>query len=608
VTAPPDQAAAAYLGAFVDELARAGVRHVCVAPGSRSTPLALLIAREPRLRIWMHLDERSAAFFALGMARVLQEPVAVLCTSGSAAANLLPAVVEAARSGVPLLLFTADRPPELRDVGAAQTIDQVGLYGVHAKWSVDVALPETAPALLRYARTLAGRAVALASATPAGPVHLNFPLREPLVPVPVAPPTDASATDLLAWRGRPAGAPWVRVSDAPVAADPETVQRLADRLRIAERPLLICGPQYDETLAVPLAALAAQLGAPLLCDPLSQLRWGGHDRHAIVDRYDAALRHDATATALAPDVVLRFGAVPTSKALLQYLERHGTAASIVVQTAGWSDPSLLACEMVHADSAALCAALDDALRDAMPAHPRASQGGLQPSAWMAAWRRVNDTAATAVARFAASRDEPFEGAALAQVAAAIPSGGTLFVSSSMPVRDLDAFAEGDARHLLVLGNRGANGIDGIVSTALGAAAVAREGGRGPLVLVMGDIAFYHDMNGLLAAKRHALDATIVVINNDGGGIFSFLPQATESDHFEELFGTPHGLEFGPAAALYGALYRRIAHPSELREAIAEGVGEPGGGLRILELRTDRLDNVALHRGAWRAVADALDAS
>ena len=598
MTTPPDQAAFAYVGAFVDELARAGVRHVCIAPGSRSTPLALMIAEQATLRTWMHLDERSAGFFALGLARALDEPVALLCTSGTAAANFLPAVVESRSAGVPLLVFTADRPPELRDVGAAQTIDQNRLFGAHAKWFVEVALPDATPELLRYARTLAARAVAHAVATPAGPVHLNFPFREPLVPVPVTPPAGLTPAELLAWTGRADGAPWVTVSEAPGVPNDERVRRLATQLRDARRPLIVCGPQPDPALAEPLAALAHALGAPLLADPLSQLRWGTHDLTPMIDRYDAALRHEATAAALAPDFVLRFGGVPTSKTLIEFLRRQGTVPLVVVDASRWPDPTLLASEVVHAEPRQFCEALLARIGETrgVPA---------SPDGWLAEWRRVNDAAAAALERHGCALDEPFEGSALADVVSVLPAGATLFVSSSMPVRDLDAFGVGDSRALRVLANRGANGIDGVVSTALGAAAASREAGGGPLVLVIGDLALYHDMNGLLAAKLHALDATVVVINNDGGGIFSFLPQAAQPAHFEQLFGTPHGLEFEPVATLYGARYHRTDDRAQLKRAVAAGV--TGGGLHIVELHTDRARNVVLHREAWAAVADALSA-
>ena len=613
MTISPDQAASVYIGAFVDELIRAGVRHVCIAPGSRSAPLALTIAANPALRTWMHLDERVAAFFALGLARMTEVPVALLCTSGTAAANFLPAIVEAQAAGIPLLVLTADRPPELRDVGAAQTIDQNRLFGAHVKWFAEVALPEATPHMVRYARTLAGRAVAMAAASPPGPVHLNFPLREPLVPRSLEAPAEMSAADALAWRGRPDGAPWVAVTDAPSVPGDETVQRLAARLGDARRPLIVCGPQYDFALAPSLTALARAIGAPVLADPLSQVRWGTHDRSAVIDGYDAALRHDATSASLVPDLILRVGGIPTSRPLVQFLERHGTVPLIVVDRARWPDPSLLAAEVIHADPRLLTERLAEACAPGSDVRARSrsvaekSESSRTPRRdchWLDAWRQIDDTTRRALAGHGAAIDEPFEGRALAEITALVPTGGSIFVSSSMPVRDLDAFAAGDDRAIRVFANRGANGIDGVLSTALGAAAGARDVGAGPVVLVIGDLAFYHDMNGLLAGKLHELDATIVVLNNDGGGIFSFLPQAAHPAHFELLFGTPHGLTFEAAAGLYGAHYRLAATWADLHAGVKAGVADRG--LHIVEMPADRARNVTLHRDAWAAVSSVLD--
>lgn len=585
----------AYIGAFVDELARAGVRNVCIAPGSRSTPLALTIAQHGGLKSWIHLDERSASFFALGMARALNEPVALLCTSGTAAANFFPAVIEARSACVPLVVLTADRPPELRDVGAAQTIDQNRLYGNYPKWFVDVALPDESPDMLRYARTIACRAAATAKSIPAGPVHLNFPFREPLVPVATPVPVDLSASDALAWTGRPDRAPWVSVADAAPVASDQTVCSIAARLRHSQRLIIVCGPQFDADLAEPLAALAAALDAPLLADALSQLRWGDHERCALIDRYDAVLRDADTAASFAPDVVLRMGAIPTSKPLLQFLKRNATAHHIVIDAARWPDPDLVAAEMVRADPKAFCVELMTHVTDA----PNSSSD--RPR-WLAAWKRADINADIALTQYTNELDEVFEGAVLAEVAASAPATATIVVSSSMPVRDLDSFARGDERPLRILSNRGANGIDGVVSTALGAAATL-SATEGPLVLVIGDIAFYHDMNGLLAAKLHKLNATIVVVNNDGGGIFSFLPQAARVEHFEKLFGTPHGLGFEPVAKLYDAHYHRARTIADLRLALTESMN--ASGLHIVEMRTDRERNVQLHREAWNRVAGAL---
>lgn len=591
----PAQTLHTYVGAFVDELARAGLTDVCLAPGSRSAPLAYLFAARPDLKLWTHLDERAAGFFALGLAKTTRRPAALVCTSGTAAANFLPAVVEAHLARVPLLVLTADRPPELRDTGAPQTIDQVRLYGGFAKWFVDMLLPEATPDALRYARTVAGRAVAQAQEAPAGVVHLNFPFREPLVPAaPEEPAEDAARAE---------GRPYAAVAPAVRAPEPAAVAALAAELSGLERGLIVAGPQTDPAFPEALARLAGALGYPVLADPLSQVRCGPHvcgphDGQNIVHAYDAFLRDSATVEALRPDVVLRFGAMPTSKPVLQYLQRHSGARQILVDAGGdWQDPPRLAAQVLQADPVLACHALSAALPDAARVSPLPVRQGGSP--WLARWQGVNTRARAAISQQLAAFAEPFEGRVFAELAECLPEGATVFASSSMPVRDLDTFFPASSRRLRFLANRGANGIDGVVSSALGAAAAS----PGPLVLVIGDVALYHDLNGLLAARRHGLSATIVLINNDGGGIFSFLPQAARPEHFELLFGAPHGLDFRPAAELYGAAYRRPADWAGFRAAVAEGLA--GRGLTLIEVRTRRDSNVTMHREVWRAVAAAL---
>jgi 2-succinyl-5-enolpyruvyl-6-hydroxy-3-cyclohexene-1-carboxylate synthase len=365
-------------------------------------------------------------------------------------------------------------------------------------------------------------------------------------------------------------------------------------MKRAKRPLIVCGPQPDPNLAQAVTSLASRLGAPLLADPLSQLRWGPHSRECVVDRYDSFLRDEGTAQSLIPDLVLRIGGTPTSKPLIQYLQRHSSAPLIIIAESRWPDPTLLAEEIVRADPATACAQLATSIGEDVAGD----------ATWRARWGEIDRSARNALEQYACGISEPFEGAALADVAAVLPDNSALFVSSSMPVRDLDAFASGDQRRIRVLSNRGANGIDGVISTALGAAAGIRSTSGEPLVLVIGDLAFYHDMNGLLAARLHNLDATIVVLNNDGGGIFSFLPQAEHPQHFEQLFGTPHGLDFAPAATLYAASYERVIDSASLRRAVTNAIA--GSGLHIIEMRTDRARNVVLHREAWAAVASAVD--
>lgn len=476
------------VGAFVDELVRSGVRHFCVCPGSRSTPLALTIAGHGAARLWMHIDERSAGFFGLGLAKALREPVALVCTSGTAAANFMPAVVEAFFARVPLLVLTADRPHELRDCGAPQTIDQVRLFGAHVKWFVDLAEPDATPELLRYVRTVACRAAATALRGPAGPVHINCPYREPLIPLPGPEPATLEQ--------RPGDRPYVAVAHAPRAPDAGLVAALAAELRVARRGLIVCGPQNDPALADALVRLAEALGYPILADPLSGLRRGPHDRALVLDCYDAALRDGDLVERFAPELVLRFGAMPTSKPLLLFLQRHGDCRQILVDgDGGWNEPTLLASDVVHAEPRLLCTALTAELPEPPP--------DVGTAAWAASWSAADRAAREAIAARLATLDELFEGKVFAELAALLPDGALLYAGNSMPVRDLDTFFAAGDRAVRVLANRGANGIDGVVSSALGAGAA----GIGPLVLVIGDLSFYHDFEraaggGAAQPERH----------------------------------------------------------------------------------------------------------
>ncbi|GCE11507.1 2-succinyl-5-enolpyruvyl-6-hydroxy-3-cyclohexene- 1-carboxylate synthase [Tengunoibacter tsumagoiensis] len=581
-----------YVAAFVDELQRAGLHHVVICPGSRSTPLALVLAEQPAIRVWMHVDERSAAFFALGMAKRLQQPVALLCTSGTAAANFFPAIAEAHLTHIPLLVLTADRPHELRDCGAPQAIDQNRLYGTHVKWFAEVALPEASNPALRYIRTLANRSVALTTAVPAGPVHLNFPFREPLTPNPQAdqPLLASSLRDPLAWGGRSENAPYIAVSDAPLGSvSAETIARLADQMQSSQRGLIVVGPIVQPELTQPLLQLAARLGYPLLADPLSQLRSGTPEQSPIIASYDAFLRLDSFTDTHEPELVLRFGAMPVAKPLLLYLKKYAHCPQIVVDgQSGWEEPTQLAEEMLHTDPASFCRELLQTLGD-------------QPvvNRWLQSWLKIEQVTRQTLHRVIEDFTPLFEGRVFRELASLLPEGATLFAGNSMPVRDLDTFFWNVAHPVRVLGNRGANGIDGVVSSALGVSSAQKE----PTVLVIGDLSFFHDLNGLLAARLHQLHLIIVLINNDGGGIFSFLPQAEHPEHFEQLFGTPTGLDFAPVVQMYGGRFQRITDWSSFRHSFRTALQEQG--LQVLELQTDRASNVSLHRQLWRALESEL---
>jgi 2-succinyl-5-enolpyruvyl-6-hydroxy-3-cyclohexene-1-carboxylate synthase len=536
------------LRAFVDELARCGLAGACTSPGSRSTPIVLTLARQPGLPTWSHVDERVAGFFALGVAKQCGRPAAVACTSGTAAAHYLPAIIEAREARVPLIVLTADRPPELREVGAGQTIDQLKLYGDAVKWFFEVGTHPATPERLRWMRRLAFRAYETAVGGRPGPVHLNFPLREPLVldgPLP-----DATDEPLPRVRRRP--------PPSAIFLDP------------GERTVIVAGRhERGDGLGPALAAAAAALGAPLLADPLSGARRGP----AAIAHYDALLR-TRFADEQRPDVVVRIGDLPTSKPLRQWLEGLDDAHQVAFDPDGaWQDPAAVVAEVLDADPAAWARA-----------HAGAAAA---PSPWLGTWRGADHAAARGIdAALGAGLSEP----AVARALAHLGEGVTVFTASSMPVRDVETFWPALDDPPRVLAHRGANGIDGTLAAAFGATAA---GGR--VVAHLGDVALAHDLGALLSAKRLDLRPTIVLVDNGGGGIFDFLAVSSQADAYEEHVATPTGLDAERVAALFGLRYEGVEATAALREA-------PG---TLLHVRTDRTENVALHRRVWDEVAARL---
>ncbi len=601
------------LRAFVDELARCGLREACTSPGSRCTPLVLSLAREPRLRCHSHIDERCSGFFALGLAKATGAPVAVTCTSGTAVAELLPAAIEAHEAGVPLLILTADRPPELRENGAGQTIDQVKLFGQAAKWFFEVGTHEPTRERLRWMRTLACRAYWLALEGRPGVVHLNFPLREPLVE---DEPLPADGT------GRPDGRPLVTSTPARPAA-PEDASSLAGPVAAARRGVVVAGRyERDTALGEAASAFCAAAGWPLLADPLSGARRG----EAAVAHYDALLRHGPFAADVTPELVLRVGDLPTSKPLRGWLAGMSDVPQAAIEQEGrWQDPDATLCRRFALEPAAALRAL--------------AQNATAPDPdWLASWRSADERAAEALLGVlgAGGLSEP---AVAAELGVLLPGRATLYVASSMPVRDIESFWPVRADPPRVLCNRGANGIDGTVSSAFGAAAAGPGAGGGPVILLIGDVALAHDIGGLLAARRLELDLTIVLIDNGGGGIFDFLPvagapmarmQATRQadgeppasdepvaldsdaanrpheDLYTRHIATPTGLDFEHAARLYGLEHETVTDVLAFRAALEQALTRRPRRAGIIEVRTDRAENVALHRRAWEAVAGVLD--
>ena len=556
---------------LVDELARAGVTDACLAPGSRSAPLALALAEHPGITVHVHLDERSAAFFALGAAKRSGRPVAVVCTSGTAAANFHPAVLEADQARTPLLVLTADRPPELRGTGANQATDQLKLYGSAVRWFCEVGVPADDPGAGRYWRSLASRAVAEATGPPPGPVHLNLAFAEPLVP----PGLGGDPAP-----GRPDGAPWTKAPPAVRVLDPG--------VRANPNGLLVAGWGVDLDPEV-VDGFAAAAGWPVLADPLSGARRGP----AAVSAYDGLIRAPGFAAAHRPSLVVRVGAAPTSKALTGWLD-ESVPQVLVDPAGGWLDPGRAASLRLTADPATLLAAVTARLGATGPGGPASP---VRP--WLREWLEADRLAREAIDGLLDDWAEPFEGRVARDLVAWMPDGGTLVVGSSMPVRDVDAFAA-PRDGLRFVANRGLSGIDGFVATALGVAAAGTE----PVAALCGDLTLLHDASSLLGAAGRPRGVVLVVCDNDGGGIFSFLPQARlPADLFEPLFGTPHGLDLTAVAAAARVPVTVVEKAAGLVPALDAALA--GGGTRLVVVRGERAANLARHRAVTEAVAAAV---
>ena len=561
---------------MAEELARSGVRRAVISPGSRSTPLAVALWRQPAIEVSVILDERSAGFFALGSALATGAPAAVLCTSGSAAANLHPAVVEADEAGVPLIVLTADRPPELRDVGAGQTIDQLKLYGDAVRWFCEVGTHEADDDGLLHFRSVACRGYAAARGDPRpGPVHLNVPWREPLAPVPVQ--GQVTATDPLALEGR-GDRPLTAVQGGNPRADQGLLDRVAERIEATPAGLIVAGRQPDPSLAEPLVTLAAAAGYPILAEPTSQLRRGPHDRSLVLTAYDHIARDRPEP--LRPELVLRFGDMPTSKPLRQWLAATDGLEQVLVDPAGeWREPTRRAGTILRAEPAATARGLAERLTRLRP-----GASAVTGSAFAAGWLDAERAVRGAVDERLASVGELSEPGVWLALGRALRDGDSVFAASSMPVRDAEAFLRPGPEGVRFASNRGANGIDGLVSTAAGLAAAT--GTR--TWAVLGDLALFHDIGGLAAAARET-GLRLVVVDNAGGGIFHFLPQAEAiaEPEFEALLGTPSGLDPAAAAELHGLSVAIPSGPAELDDALA-------GDARMIVVRTDRARNRELH--------------
>ncbi len=619
----------AWARGLVGAMIAAGLRHACISPGSRSTPLTLALAERSELSRTVHIDERSAAFFAVGYARATGWPALLVCTSGTAGANYLPALVEAYQDRLPVIALTADRPPELRDSGAWQTIDQIKLFGGVTRWFCELSPPHEDPLSLRYVHAVGRRAVQASMAPIPGPVHCNAPFREPLVPgrsaevaegVAVRPPLDASS--VATTRTAPSDLEIDPLPGLPMA-DTETLDRLAVRITRAPRGLILAGrlsplelrPAAGAVIdgrseaerwesvradyAAALTALAEASGYPILAEPAGGLRYGRHDRSQVLCGYEAVLRHAGWCQRHPPQLVLRFGASFTWKQVAGFLSISPETEQIIVDPLHrWDDPTRSGGRRLAVDPTALAGDLSRRLGRMRGGRAEGSD------AWRTSWieaasraRQIADAISTSEqARGTVAWVYP----ALIE---ALPAGGLIFAANSMAVRDLDSFTASCDKPLRAMANRGAAGIDGTLSSALGAAL----GSGRPSLLVTGDLAFLHDLNGLGAAGADGAALQVVVLNDEGGGIFEHLSIAEGegvAEVFDRYFRTPPRADLAAACRTYGRPHRLVATPGELIDSLVAGWSR--GGLGIIEIALDMAKNTGLHRELWHRVGRMLD--
>lgn len=555
-----------YVTNFVSELALNGLEDVVISPGSRSTPLALTFAEHPTIKEWIHFDERSAAFFALGLAKKKNKPVALVCTSGTAAANFYPAIVEAHYSRIPLIVLTADRPHELRDNGAPQSIDQIKMYQNYVKYFHEMAIPEASEKMIRYARRQASRAYTIANEANKGVVQLNFPFKDPLIP-------DLSLNQL--WGEENKTVLTHVTSKEEVSA--ESIVSIVELIKDKKRGVIVCGEIKTEEERLAILKLANQLQVPILADVLSNLRKNEAVNEFVISTYDTILKDDEVKESLRPEFIIRFGSMPVSKPYLQWITDFTPEIHIVVdEDLGFREPTGIETTVVYSEPVKFIEKI------------LASKEEFDfCQKWSRLWMRLDEEVRSILTT---TNNELTEGTTALVLAEKSQNGDLIFVGNSMPIRDMDTFYLPAKTSVEIIANRGANGIDGVIATAIGVAATDQK-----LTLLIGDISFLHDYTSLFIARQYNIPIRVVVVNNNGGGIFSFLPQANEKKHFEALFGTPFSPPIEKLAKAVGGNYVQPKTVDELSEILAQPINQ----IEIVEVITDREENVSWHKRKWQ---------
>jgi len=573
---------------FIDQVARLGVRYACISPGSRSTPLALACANNKEIQTFIHIDERSGGFFGLGLAKNSNAPVLLVCTSGTAAAEFFPSIIEAYQQNIPLIVCTADRPPEFIDCGANQTINQNNMFANHIRWYFNAGLPEPLPERLRHIRVIARRAVKESNGIERGPVHINFPFRKPFEPMSFTDSVDVQMLEEALDNYIDSIAPF----ESKITPTAESMSDLMSLVHNYDRGLIVVGPgDFDKEFAVKVSEMASLLSYPILADGASQIRFGKHLKDAIFTHYDAYLKVDSFSQSHTPDLIMQFGGTVSSKGLELFLNEQ-QAFKVHINSAGkWVDPANSLRSVIQANPGEFCAQMVRLLHK--------ENFNRENGSWFEDFRVAEEKTASLRKKMIDCTETMFEGKVMRIVFESIPDGAHVMVSNSMPIRDLDYFVSSLEKNIRIHTNRGASGIDGINSTALGIAATTQS----PVYLITGDLAFYHDLNGLIASKKYSLPLQVILINNNGGGIFELLPIADYREIFREYFLTPHNLEFKQFVAGYGGEYYAIKSWDELRSKLKNPPSR--SLLNVFEVKTDPVESTNIRKQYWQKVEEAL---
>lgn len=561
-----------YVYTMASSIVQNGIEDVVISPGSRSTPIAYAFASTKQLNVYRQVDERSAAFFALGIAKAKGKPVVLLCTSGTAAANYYPAIVEAKYARVPLIVITADRPHELREVGAPQAINQIRLYGEQVKWSAEFPIPDDAKQTLPYLERHMTRGVNIATTAPFGPVHFNVPIREPL---------------LIDFKEELVTSTFTKSFVGQVVPSQDAIDSLLEVIQQTTRGIIVVGELALGTDLQHVWSFIRKVKWPVLVESLSNLRTNIPEDcvQYIISTYDALLKNSNFKKKVEADTVIRFGAQPVSKFLTIFLTETTPKHYIVIdEDPMYRDSTAVSTHFIHATIGQWLDQLEiDTQLDEL---------------YVEEWQNNEHIAVQNIEQYV--KNESDEGAVVRKLLEQLPDGSDLFVSSSMPIRDIDTFLTPTSKDIQIIANRGANGIDGVMSTALGFSQgrVNRE-----MFLLIGDLAFLHDVNALIATRYQSCQITIVVLNNDGGGIFSYLSQSTVKEYYEDLFGTPTALQFQEVAQMYDMEYIRVENFQQLNKMFDTPSTNP---LRLVEVMTDRAENVNAHRRLWETIHSEMD--